>query len=363
MTAALTAAARDGHLRHRLRTPAGTLPAAAQINDLVSLRAHLQTAIELEHATIPVYLCALYSMDPRRNAFAYQAVQGVVMEEMLHMLQAANLLNAIGGEPAINAPAFIPEYPTYLPHSDQAFLVPLQKFSEAAIDVFLEIEHPAADCAPPEADKYHTIGQFYHAIGEAMARLDATTPGGIFTGHPDRQLTPEHYYGGGGQLLPVRQLADAQLAIDEIVGQGEGADRRMVDSDSVMFGQEIEYAHYFRFMEVKCARQYNVNDGVDDPPSGAPVAVDWAGALDMRPNPKLTDYPEGSALWHRTRDFNRIYMQLLDRIHEACNGRPQQLMQAIPLMFELKYRAIALMNTPTNSGQMAGPSFEYLAPD
>jgi hypothetical protein len=32
-----------------------------------SIQEHLQSAIELEHFTIPPYLCALYSLDPGRN--------------------------------------------------------------------------------------------------------------------------------------------------------------------------------------------------------------------------------------------------------------------------------------------------------
>ena len=38
-----------------------------RIETIDSLHEHLQWAIELEHATIPPYLCALYSLDPARN--------------------------------------------------------------------------------------------------------------------------------------------------------------------------------------------------------------------------------------------------------------------------------------------------------
>ena len=40
------------------------------IATLDDLRTHLQWAIELEHSTLPPYLCALYSLDPERNAEA-----------------------------------------------------------------------------------------------------------------------------------------------------------------------------------------------------------------------------------------------------------------------------------------------------
>ncbi|MFL5997188.1 MAG: ferritin-like domain-containing protein, partial [Streptomyces sp.] len=77
---------------------------SAPIETLDSLREHLQWAIELEHATLPPYLCALYSLDPSRNPDAAEAVGGVFVEEMIHLALAANLLNAVGGPPRLDAP-------------------------------------------------------------------------------------------------------------------------------------------------------------------------------------------------------------------------------------------------------------------
>jgi hypothetical protein len=56
-----------------------------RIDSIESLRAHLQSAIEVEHFTIPPYLCALWSLDPVRNSEASEVVRSVVIEEMLHM--------------------------------------------------------------------------------------------------------------------------------------------------------------------------------------------------------------------------------------------------------------------------------------
>ena len=61
------------------------------------LREHLQWAIELEHPTLPPYLCALYSLDPEWNPAAVEVAASVFAEEMLHLALAANLLNAVGG--------------------------------------------------------------------------------------------------------------------------------------------------------------------------------------------------------------------------------------------------------------------------
>ena len=54
-------------------TTTGT-PSRGRIATLESLQEHLQWAIELEHFTIPPYLCALYSLDPVRNADAAEVI-------------------------------------------------------------------------------------------------------------------------------------------------------------------------------------------------------------------------------------------------------------------------------------------------
>ena len=51
------------------------------IRTLDSLRRHLQWAIELEHSTIPPYLCAFYSVDAQRNPDAHARLAGVLVEE------------------------------------------------------------------------------------------------------------------------------------------------------------------------------------------------------------------------------------------------------------------------------------------
>ena len=72
-------------------------PSFGPIATLESLREPLQWAIELEHFTLPPYLCALCSLEPDRNPEASEVVSSVLVEEMLHMTLAANLLNAVGG--------------------------------------------------------------------------------------------------------------------------------------------------------------------------------------------------------------------------------------------------------------------------
>jgi len=120
------------------------------LKTLDDLRQHLQWAIELEHSTLPPYLCALYSIKPGTNEPAVDVLTSVFVEEMLHMTLAANVLNAVGCNPVLDRPDFIPRYPTYLPHSSDAFLVSLAPFSPDAIDTFMKIERPEENDAPAQ---------------------------------------------------------------------------------------------------------------------------------------------------------------------------------------------------------------------
>ncbi len=88
------------------------------IRTIESLRQHLQWAIEIEHSTLPPYLCALYSIKDGHNREAVEVIHSVFLEEMLHMTLAANLLNAVGGSPRIDVPG-VPALVSRLPAPQQ----------------------------------------------------------------------------------------------------------------------------------------------------------------------------------------------------------------------------------------------------
>ena len=98
--------------------------------DLVELKRMLAAAIQLEHATIPPYLTALYSIHAETNIEATQVIRAVLVEEMLHMTLSANLLNAIGGHPNLLDDQFMPNYPALLPDGEKDFEVSIAKFDE-----------------------------------------------------------------------------------------------------------------------------------------------------------------------------------------------------------------------------------------
>ena len=68
----------------------------------------------------------------------------MLAEEMLHLALAANLLNAVGGEPKLDSPELLPPFPHPLPHGDRSIEIDLVPFGPKALDLFLRIEQPAA---------------------------------------------------------------------------------------------------------------------------------------------------------------------------------------------------------------------------
>ena len=181
----------------------------SRIRTVEELHGYLHAAMQLEHATIPPYLTALYSMRPNTNMDASHVIRVVVVEEMLHLSLAANILNAVGGTPDLTTTDFVPVYPAYLPDGEDDFQVDLQPFSEAAINAFLKIERPAAapdegaeliatdrppaSClATPPHDstlRFFSIGQFYEEIRRGLEYLEgelAKEGRTLFVGDPSQ---------------------------------------------------------------------------------------------------------------------------------------------------------------------------------
>ena len=336
-----------------------------KIRSVDALRAHLQGAMELEHATIPPYLCALYSLVPGRNLKSAEVLASVVVEEMLHLAMVANILNAVGGAPVLDDASFVARYPAYLPHSRDAFRVSLSRFSKATIATFTRIEKPEEPGAPSEAEHFDTIGQFYQAIGEALTTLCAQLgEDRVFIGDPARQITPEHVsFRGGRRVLAVYDLATALAAIDEIEQQGEGlAHAEIWDGDRDMFHPERdEIAHYFRFSQILLGRAYVRGDTPVSGPSGESFEVEWEATYPMRDTPRCDEYSADGPVHAAMVEFNQRYWDMVRLLHAAFNADPAQLSNAIDAMFVVREGAVALMQMPSGDGATtAGPSFEYV---
>jgi hypothetical protein len=339
----------------------------APITTIAGLRAHLQWAIELEHATLPPYLCALYSLEPGTNDDARAMIGGVFVEEMLHLALAANVLNAVGGRPVLDGPRLLPPHPRRLPHSDPSLTVSLAPFGREALETFLRIERPAPRRGRPEADGYETIGQFYAAIEQGLKDLcDRLGESVVFSGDPSRQVRDTHFRHSSGRMIAVDGLESALAALAEIVDEGEGTGRGDVwdgDADVLHPGQS-EVAHYFRFDELRRGRRYGPGDTATSGPTGAAVTVDFSAVRPMRRNPRVTDHPVGSPIRVAQDAFNRSYCDLLRVLETAFDGSPQAMGAAVGGMYGIRAQAEALLQLPDGEGHVAGPTFEYVpAPD
>ncbi|MDB5347063.1 MAG: hypothetical protein JWP89_5440 [Schlesneria sp.] len=354
----------------------------SRICTLVDLKYYLACALQLEHATIPPYLTAMYSLIPGTNTEVARILRVVAVEEMLHLALVANLLNAVGGEPNLLSKDFIPDYPAYLPDGESEFQVSIEAFSPRALDTFLRIEQPSRKHSLVEGEAakdrpyytnlrallkvdpnvprlaFDTIGDFYEAIREGFKYLYLTMGPALFKGDPARQLTPEYYYSGGGKLLPVVDLRSAFDAIQLISDQGEGYEGHI-------FGHEGELAHYYRFKQIQYGKYYmkeHCQQGHNDdhPPTGPELDVDFNSVYPIKPNAKLRDYPEGSELRAAAVDFAMSYNEFLGLINKAFNGQPALLMESVPQMFRLKEKAQALVRNkiPGMENLHAAPIFK-----
>lgn len=323
------------------------------ITTLASLRAHLQVAMQVEHATIPPYFTAWVSIPAGTNREAAAIIRSVMLEEMLHLTQAANLLNAVGGRPRLTGRDFVPRYPHRLPHSGNTFEVSVERLSPAALRTFLKIEKPERKGARPEPGHFHTLGQFYEAIAQALDALcERLGEARVFCGDPARQVQPAQYYGSGA-LVAVTDRASAHRAIAEIVEQGEGSPGHIFDGDRRILGdgEGEEVAHYYRFLELFEGRSFTRRDTPSSGPTGARIPVDFKAMYPLRPNAHASHYPRGSAHRAALQRFAASYRELLAALDQSFNGAPESFTEAIARMFSLHQQAVALAQTPSGDGK------------
>jgi hypothetical protein len=353
-----------------------------RIKTVEKLRQYLDIAMQIEHATIPPYLLALYSIHPGKNLDATQIIRVVVVEEMLHLTLAANLLNAVGGRPNLTVPGFVPCYPTGLPNGEEDFVVSLEPFSQDAVNTFLKIERPKKAAteparlhtiipkaralmrhhglpvstlmAPLEGPdvRYYSIGEFYEEVRRGLDFLYHELGDDLFSGDPNKQATAEYYYSGGAKLFPVTDIHSADEAIRTIIDQGEGL-------GGAIFNEENELAHLYRFDQLVRGKYYLKGDEPGNP-TGPELTVDWNAVYPIKTNVKLTNYPDGSELYEAAVAFNESYAVFLSLLTTAYNGMPELLLQAVPQMFRLRDAMYQLIHHPMpgEESSNAGPTFE-----
>lgn len=329
--------------------------------DVAGLRVYLQNAIELEHSTIPPYLTAMFSLHPQTNREIWDVIHSVVIEEMLHFTIAANILNALGGNPQIYNPQFVPEYPGPLPMGvAQGLIVGLEKYSKDQVkNTFMEIESPndpidfPRDMNAVEEVDYKTIGDFYNAIKEKIEILPLIDD--KFPGDEALQVVLPAFF-SPEELFPIVYRQDALNAIDIIIEQGEGTATSPLDPEG-------EFAHYYRFEELYVGRRLVPDSTVPQGYSftGAEIPFDEQAVWNIFPNTKLSMLTPGTEEYRNQQEFNLYYGRLLNGLQITFNGQPDWFNNTLGLMFDLKLvgERLCAMDFPGKAGYKIGPSFEF----
>jgi ferritin-like protein len=319
---------------------------AAQHN-LDWLKAGLQAALELELATLPPYLCGLWSIKLQSGP-VYDLVKSAVLEEMLHMGLACNMLAAIGGKPGIVGGYQRIAYPGPLPGGVRpqltVYLAGLTK--DYVRDVYMKIEYPeSGPIAMAVGESYPTIGAFYDAILDAFEQLSPQIS-------EKNQLTADFR---DNSVYMITSVADAKKAITEIKKQGEGTSQTPFAMDP-----SSEFAHYYKYAEIyhgKALIQVNgkwryKGDAIPFPEVYPMARVPARGY--QRPSD-----PAKQAL----QAFDQQFTTVLDYLDSAwATGNQSMLNNAVGAMFALQHLANSLMQIPLPSTRgVYGPDFKLVS--
>jgi len=332
------------------------------------LKKTLQAAISLEFATIPPYLCALWSIKNERHDVA-RSIREVIQEEMLHMALACNMLASIGGTPKICKPATaVPKYPGPLPGKvHPRLVVHLTGLNKSSVQTFLTIERPAVfpddvETEPKMPPPERSIGQVYDCILRAFE-------------HYQPRMTTEHQITGPLAWLTFGSYTDVHQGIRLIQLQGEGATEPIRPGMDPPARPSIDWAkdnlaHYYRFNEIRHRKRL-----IHDAASGKYV---YRGEYDYPDVWPMANVPAGGyretdvtpEVWDLVDRFDETYSTLLRLLQNAWTPETRDsevpcgqaaIIHAIDTMFELEHSAKPLMTIPIpgKRGQTYGPCFRY----
>ena len=336
----------------------------------------LQTALEIEFATVPPYLCAWWSIEDKTSDAAKSIREHIAEEEMLHIGLVCNLLASLDIDPDLTSPEAYPEYPLNLPEGiPTREQVKLRGFSKDALAVFLDIEYPMGGpitdldtndppTIPGQEGGSNTIGTFYAEIKETFNTLfDAGQLPPLKT---ERQLELE-FQGPEANVFVIEQVKNeakrnsVEEAIDLIMKQGEGASGTPMDTGI------NDLAHYYRFLEIYKEKKIEQIPGSDPPEfqyGSEDIPLPQARA--MAEVPDVGYDPTDEAIKQAMDRFDTQYTEMLLQIEAAWNppveGENGQdyLNAAIETMFALTKDAQWLMEQPIPNdpnGENYGPRF------
>ena len=317
--------------------------------NISNLRTSLQTAIELEWGLLPLYLTSWFTIKSISNGGctpnsdnygACDRIHTIVIQEMLHMAQAANLLTSVGGKPVINASTSL-KYPRRgLPGGVlQNLSLSIEKLTlDQARCQFMAVEVPRNSSAvnPPKINDMYTIGAFYGDVRSCMNTLGES----IFDNSGKQihvNFTPY------GTLHQVKDLNTANISIAEIVDQGEGASPVNPNQDD----KEGAYAHFYKFEEITCQHGLKKIGTGHYAYTGLEIPYVGTGIYNMIANPSKDNIPKDTMCYSATKAFNDVYKDVVGNLSIGfVNGDQNAISTAINNMFQLPGKAQAVMKLP-----------------
>ena len=339
----------------------------------------LTEAAELEHEILCCYLFAAFSMksdtsegltDAQLEAVrSWREVIGeIVVQEMLHLATACNLLTAVGGSPQLRRPN-LPTNPRAYPPAFQLRLVP---FSADSLDLFCRLEQPEAllqredyrasavpldrlsDIFSSERN-YETVGELYRGIEDGFTYLaQKSGEEELFVGPPGAQTGPQLFSLPG--LIPVHDLESALAAINVIVEQGEGA------------SADVENSHYRRFVRLR--EEYA--EQLEADPAFQPGRPVLSNPYATRPNDvaesaeiNLIDDAMSVDVCNLFDGCYELMVQVLGRMFIHADESPEELATLADVSVGLMLDVITPLGSaitqlpagPSHPGLRAGPSF------
>lgn len=336
------------------------VPAARR--DLDWLARALQSAVAIEHATLPLYLAAMFSLRVQ-NYTAYNALRSVAMEEMGHMATAANILAAIGGRPRIAA--LDPGFPRDgLPGGAEPDLrARLACLSRAQLRCFMRIESPgfllaggaAGQATAPGASElggsepgarssrgsdgrgtepYPSIASLYEAIAGAVQDNADELRAAIARGGGANQVGDDigvQTIASGAATQSGDPLVQVRAAIAQIVEQGEGSPGHTLRAGA---SSEDEESHYCKFAELYHGHRYQQPalqlqlNAQTEPQFFAGAAVPFPEVVNTLAVPAdgyravLAADPDGPAVAAALQALDASYSAMMSELDAAWNGPP-----------------------------------------
>jgi hypothetical protein len=296
--------------------------------DMDWLKSALQTAIELEHSTLPLYLAAMFSLEVQ-NYTNYNLLRSVVMEEMVHMAIASNMLAAIGGTPRIKA--LRPGFPGMgLPGGAEPDLEGvLAQLSKRQLRNFMRLELPAFLLpAQFKDEKYPTISTLYAAIAQAIDNNADAVRAAVKAGGKSNQVGDNIgfttiVYSEGTD--PVEQM---KSGIREIIEQGEGASSRTLHAPYF----EGEESHYAKYAEMFYGARYQLPEPAieltrdSEPEFFKGYPIQWPVVTNLLAVPSdgyakvLALDPQGAEVEAALKNFDGKYTEIMTLLDLMWNG-------------------------------------------